>query len=55
MKIYFRLYLLRKTLESGAITKPEFVSKLKKQRHLLEKSKTILSWEPVGSIENARY
>ena len=50
----FRLFLLRRALDSGALTKPEFVNKIKKERHLLETSKTILSWEPVGSIESSR-
>jgi len=49
-----RLFLLRRSLESGKITKPVFVRKLCNERHLLVESQTILSWEPVGSIEHSR-
>jgi len=49
-----RLFMYRQSLEAGKTSKPAFVRQLCKQRSLLAEARTILSWEPVGSIEHAR-
>jgi hypothetical protein len=49
------LFLLRTALETKKILRPAFLKRLSELRPLLMEAATILSWEPQGSIEHARY